>query len=86
VSKTRGNEPTKRGKKREAPKPTATTPTKDRNLPFTRWDTNKDGFLSLDEYNAGQKGGENLEARFKKFDKNGDTKLTSEEFVGSGAK
>jgi N-acetylgalactosamine-6-sulfatase len=35
VSKTRGNEPKKRGKKREAPKPTATTPTKDRNLPFT---------------------------------------------------
>ncbi len=86
VSKTRGNEPKKRGKKPEAQKPTATAPTKDRNLPFTRWDANKDGFLSLDEYNAGQKGGENLEARFKKFDKNGDTKLTSEEFVGSGAK
>ena len=86
VSKTRGSEPKKRDKKLEAPKPTATAPTKDRNLPFTRWDTNKDGFLTLDEYKAGQKGGENLEARFKNFDKNGDGKLTREEFVGPGAK
>ena len=49
---------------------------------FDRWDTNKDGFLTLDEYKAGLKGQENLEDRFKNFDKNGDGKLTREEFVG----
>ena len=38
--------------------------------------------LTLDEYQAGLKGQENLEARFKTFDKNGDGKLTREEFVG----
>jgi arylsulfatase A-like enzyme len=86
VSKTRGNEPKKRAKKPEAQKPTATAPTKDRNLPFTRWDTNKDDFLTLDEYKAGQNGGENLEARFKKFDKNGDGNLTREEFAVPNAK
>lgn len=53
---------------------------------FTRWDTNKDGFLTLDEYKVGQKGGENLEARFNKFDKNSDGKLTREEFAGPSAK
>ena len=86
VSKTRGNEPKKHGENPEAPKPTATASTKDRNLPFTRWDTNKDGYLTLDEYKAGQKGGENLEARFKNFDKNNDGKLSREEFVSPGAK
>ncbi len=53
---------------------------------FTRWDTNKDGLLTLDEYQAGLKGQENLEARFKSFDKTGDGKLTREEFVGPSAK
>jgi len=53
VSKTRGSEPEKRSKKPEAQKPTATAPTKDRNLPFTHLDTNNEGFLSLDEYKAG---------------------------------
>ena len=48
---------------------------------FIRWDTNKDGILTLEEYQAGLIGQDNLEARFKNFDKNGDGKLTREEFV-----
>ena len=54
----------------------------DRNVPFDRWDTNKDDSLSLEEYEAGQKGKPNLESRFKKFDKDGDNKVSREEFVG----
>lgn len=53
---------------------------------FTRWDTNKNDRLSLEEYQAGLKGEENLEARFKKFDQNSDGKLTREEFIGTAAK
>ena len=52
---------------------------------FARWDTNKDGVLTLDEYKAGLKNQANIEARFKHFDKNGDGKLTREEFVGPTA-
>ena len=43
---------------------------------FTRWDTNKDDRLSLEEYQAGLKGEDNLEARFNNFDQNSDGKLT----------
>ena len=53
---------------------------------FTRWDTNKDDILTLDEYKTGLKGQDNLEARFKSFDKDSDGKLTREEFVGSSLK
>ena len=53
---------------------------------FTKKDTNSDGFLTLDEYKAGLKGQDTLDARFKSFDKNGDGKLTREEFVGPSAK
>ncbi|MEP6672080.1 MAG: hypothetical protein ABJF10_23155 [Chthoniobacter sp.] len=35
---------------------------------FDRWDTNHDGFLTLDEYKAGLKGQENVEQRFKGID------------------
>lgn len=41
---------------------------------FRRWDTNKDGIRTLDEYQAGLNGQENLDARCKTFDKNGDGK------------
>ena len=53
---------------------------------FARWDTDQDGLLTLDEYSAGLKGQANLEARFKNFDKNGDGKLTRDEFVISDPK
>ncbi len=57
-----------------------------RDKAFTRWDTNKDDILTLDEQQAGLKGQEDLEARFKNFDKNNDGKLTREEFVGPPSK
>jgi N-acetylgalactosamine-6-sulfatase len=53
---------------------------------FGRWDTNRDGVLTLEEYQAGLKGQQNLERRFQNFDKNGDSKVTREEFVGPPAK
>jgi N-acetylgalactosamine-6-sulfatase len=58
----------------------------DRAKTFDRWDTNKDGVLTLDEYKAGLKGQDNLETRFKNFDKNGDGNLTREEFVTPSGK
>ncbi|HEY2574573.1 MAG TPA: sulfatase-like hydrolase/transferase, partial [Verrucomicrobiaceae bacterium] len=76
----------KRGKNAPASSPTATKATPDRAKAFVRMDTNKDGFLSLDEYKAGLKNGSNLEQRFKNFDKNGDGKLSREEFVGPAEK
>jgi N-acetylgalactosamine-6-sulfatase len=49
---------------------------------FVRWDTDKDGILTLSEYQAGLKGQTNIETRFKSFDRDGDGKLTFEEFTG----
>ena len=63
--------------KKEMPKKVAKG---DRNAPFNRWDANKDDILTLAEYLAGQTG-ENLEARYKRFDHNGDGKVTREEYV-----
>lgn len=56
--------------------------TEERAKTFDRWDTNRDGVLTLAEYLAGQKPNDLLEARFKNLDKNADGKLTKEEFVG----
>ena len=53
---------------------------------FDRWDTNHDGVVTLAEYLAGQKPNDLLEARFKRLDKNGDGKLTRDEFIGLSAK
>ncbi len=53
----------------------------DLNIPFNRFDTNKDEHLSLEEYKIGQAGGPNLEQRFKNFDKNQDGKVSRKEFV-----
>ena len=49
-------------------------------------DTNHDGILTLGEYIAGLKGAPNLDQRFKNFDKNGDGKLSREEFVTPSGK
>ena len=66
-----------------APKgPTA----EDRAKTFDRWDTNRDGVVTLAEYLAGQKPNDLLEARFKRLDRNGDGQLTREEFIGPSAK
>lgn len=53
---------------------------------FARWDADKDDVLTPAEYQAGLKGQNDLEARCKRFDKNGDGKLTREEFVGASTK
>ncbi len=54
----------------------------DRNIPFNRWDTNKDEHLSLEEYKSGLAGRPDLEERFKRFDKNSNGKVSRQEFVG----
>ncbi|MFT7633236.1 MAG: hypothetical protein ACI87E_004291, partial [Mariniblastus sp.] len=54
----------------------------DRNVPFDRWDANKDDHLSFEEYKNGLKGKPGLEGRFNRFDKNEDGKVSREEFVG----
>lgn len=61
-------------------------PAPDRARAFTRWDTNKDGVLTLEEYRTGLTNRTNAETRFKNFDKDGDGKLIREEFVTPGAK
>lgn len=61
-------------------------PSPDRARAFTRWDTDKDGVLTLEEYRTGLTRPTNAEGRFKNFDKNGDGKLTRDEFVTPGAK
>ncbi len=58
----------------------------DRAAAFARMDTNRDSLLSLDEYSAGMKDAPNLPQRFKNFDKNGDGKLSREEFVTPSGK
>ena len=52
---------------------------------FGRWDSNHDDYLTLDEYKAGLKDQDNIESRFKNFDKNGDGKVSREEFVHPSA-
>jgi hypothetical protein len=72
-------EPKKAEPKNEAP-------ANRRNVPFNRWDTNKDGSFSLEEYTTDPKKGAESEARFKRFDKNNDGKVSREEFVGPSTK
>ncbi|MCB1087636.1 MAG: hypothetical protein KDM63_11370, partial [Verrucomicrobiae bacterium] len=62
-----------------------TTP-EQRGKAFKRWDTNHDDQLSLEEYKAGLQGQDDLDARFKRFDKNGDGILTGEEFTNPTSK
>ncbi len=53
----------------------------DRAAGFMRMDPNRDGVLSFEEYVDGMNGAPNLASRFKNFDKDGDGKLSSAEFV-----
>ena len=64
------------------PAPTPAILAANRARAFTRWDKNKDGVLTLDEYTNGLAKRGSADARFKNFDKNRDGKLTREEFVG----
>ncbi|MDF1753338.1 MAG: sulfatase-like hydrolase/transferase [Verrucomicrobiales bacterium] len=67
-------------KKKPAGKAAVVTPGMRANA-YARWDTNKDKILTLEEYQAGLKGQENIESRFNRFDRNNDGQLTREEFV-----
>ncbi len=58
----------------------------DSNRHFTRWDSNRDDFVTLEEFQLGQKNREGLEATFKRFDKNSDGKLGRGEYVDPRAK
>lgn len=66
---------------RAAAKPQKPAKKGDLNVPFTRWDSNKDDFLSLDEYTAGLPGQERLKERWTNFDRNDDGKVSRDEFV-----
>ncbi|HEY2414273.1 MAG TPA: sulfatase-like hydrolase/transferase [Pirellulaceae bacterium] len=79
-SDSKGNS-NKRRKAAATPEQPAKKATPDRARAFERMDLNKDGLLTLDEYQAGLKSGKNLEQRFKNFDKNNDGKLTPKEFA-----
>ena len=68
------------------PAPPAAKATPNRTRAFERWDTNKDDFLTLEEYKSGLKNGDDREARFKDFDRNGDGKVSREEFVTPSTK
>ena len=76
-----GNNPARQPKKKPA---AAGQPTQkirvDSALHFTNWDTNKDGFVTLEEFQLGQKNRKGLEATFKSCDKNSDGKLSREEY------
>ena len=72
--------PSDQKEKTEAPKKKG-----DRNIPFNRWDTNKDDILTLEEYLTGHTGPD-LETRFKRFDENNDGQVTRHEYVTLSAK
>jgi N-acetylgalactosamine-6-sulfatase len=56
-------------------------PSLDRDKVFSRWDTNGDDSLSVDEYKAGLKQNAEYEQRFRNFDRDRDGALSREEFV-----
>jgi len=66
--------------KKSKPQPAA-KPKVDRSRAFLRMDTNQDQVMTFEEYRAGMKKQDGLDARFKRFDDNRDGKLSREEFV-----
>lgn len=68
----------------QATKP-ASVPPETRMLAFKKWDKNKDGVLTLEEYRKGLTQKEHAESRYRNFDKNQDGRLTQEEFAGQPA-
>ena len=88
-----GDKPARPAKKKPVVAPAPEAPAQstgrirvDSNLHFTNWDTNKDGFVTLEEFQLGQKIRKGLEDTFKSYDKNGDGKLSREEYVDPRAK
>jgi len=81
-----GNATPTPARRAQDPAPPAAKATPNRARAFERWDTNKDDFLTLEEYKSGLKNGDDLEARFKDFDRNGDGKVSREEFVTPSTK
>jgi arylsulfatase A-like enzyme len=67
-------------------KPEKTDLTDQRLRALKQWDQNADQLLTLGEYQAGLAGQANLETRFKNLDRNGDGKLSREEFVERGGR
>ncbi|MCA9053129.1 MAG: sulfatase-like hydrolase/transferase [Planctomycetaceae bacterium] len=57
-------------------------PEVDRAAAFARWDRNRDGVLTLEEYTNGLSKKENAAQRFDNFDDNRDGQLSRTEFVG----
>lgn len=71
-------------KEKSEPKSPASKPPQDRRVMFLKRDTNKDGFLSREEFLDKQPDPDKAPARFPKFDVNKDNQLSESEFVGSG--
>lgn len=72
------------GSPRAAPAPQTTDSAALRARAFANWDTNRDGELTLNEYRDGLTRKENAESRFKNFDRNGDNRLSRDEFLTPG--
>ncbi len=82
-----GSEPAKEAKKKKPAAGQAKPRIRvDSRLHFNNWDTNKDDFLSLEEFQVGQGNRKGLEAGFKAYDKNADGKLSREEYIDPRAK
>ena len=64
------------------PAKVASKPNIDRKAIFARKDTDKDGFLSLEEFSKNINNPPPAETRFKRFDTNHDGRLNEREFVG----
>jgi N-acetylgalactosamine-6-sulfatase len=83
-AKTQVNSKTQTPNSKEGSNPKVQSKTvPDRAAAFVRWDKDKDEVLTLEEYTNGLAQKEKAPQRFKSFDKDGNGKLTREEFVGA---